>query len=957
MICRGVEETLPNAIRSLKKAGVDFLNITLNQQQEEKQIIDTCQEVDLPYQVTKFEWCNDTGKSRQFNLEHVPEGYDWLGWSDSDDTIEGNLIPIIEDAGEDEIIWLWYHYSEDVFGKVTNKFIRERLVKTSIVPPIHWEGIIHETLVGCENFKNKVSEGAYMKHHHKDENRADRNIVQLEKCLKETGNPRMMMYLGHHYSACGQPKKAVEWYEKFVDAPNIGMAEKWQGLCYAAGCCRNVGDFARALDFAFRAIRVAPEWRDAYIEISIDYYYLKEPDLAIYWAEQAKVKKQASNLLFYNPLLFNKDLPLHLALAHSQKGNFEIANQIMHGVMEDSPDDGLITEVGQRVKECLIRNKTVDGLKALCVSLYQHGEIEKLTKVKDIIPWWVEDMGEEYQSLVQGIEKKTILTSASRNKAFYMTNKEGEGKWKDADSPRYQWLIGKVKELGAKTVIDIGCGSGVLDTQLVDAGVEVFGVEANSENCDALKEKGIPYWNGFFEEFETDKHYDVAIMTEYLEHVIDPLGSFNKAAELADTVLVTVPRPVRGDTREISTNIQDHLRVVSISDIERYIADKSGRRPETIDIIDANTGDLQNLLVEVSHRLWSKKERFFKFFEAASGEEWNPHHLVPGGSETALVEVAKELDKKENLVFVYYNGERCVYNGVVYRPFGYYNSISPCSVFIASRSPGVFNQDIATKVKYLWAHDVHYGDTYNQDIEDKIDGVFLESEFHKNKWVEQYPFSKKTHVVGAGIDTNLFKGSKRIKNKFIWASAPNRGLLTVLEMWGDIRKAIPDATLDIYYGWNWFDKWGGEVKLPGLKGRITQLCGQEGVEWKGRVPHKELIKALERTDIWLYLPDTFEEVYCALAVECQAAGVLCFYQDSGALPETVGNRGVIVTKDNAVNIITSTLANKNLTKHLRSSGKKWAKKQTWSGVVERMCDIIAKDEQERDSKDSLKASQ
>lgn len=74
MICRGIEETLPDCIRSLKKAGVDFLNVTLNQQQEEKQIISVCQEVDLQFLISKFDWCNDTGKSRQFNLEQLPKG-------------------------------------------------------------------------------------------------------------------------------------------------------------------------------------------------------------------------------------------------------------------------------------------------------------------------------------------------------------------------------------------------------------------------------------------------------------------------------------------------------------------------------------------------------------------------------------------------------------------------------------------------------------------------------------------------------------------------------------------------------------------------------------------------------------------------------------------------------------------------------------------------------------------
>lgn len=119
-------------------------------------------------------------------------------------------------------------------------------------------------------------------------------------------------------------------------------------------------------------------------------------------------------------------------------------------------------------------------------------------------------------------------------------------------------------------------------------------------------------------------------------------------------------------------------------------------------------------------------------------------------------------------------------------------------------------------------------------------------------------------------------------------SAYYRGLECLLKMWPAIRKEVPDATLDIYYGWESWDAMEGangqEFKqrilalLEGLKGL--------GVTEHGRVSHEALAKAMKQTKVWAY-PTEFPEIHCITALKAQEAGCYPVTTHVGALVETV----------------------------------------------------------------------
>jgi len=118
-------------------------------------------------------------------------------------------------------------------------------------------------------------------------------------------------------------------------------------------------------------------------------------------------------------------------------------------------------------------------------------------------------------------------------------------------------------------------------------------------------------------------------------------------------------------------------------------------------------------------------------------------------------------------------------------------------------------------------------------------------------------------------------------------SSYDRGLECLLDMWPKIREQVPEATLDIYYGWNTFDQY--HAKNPERmkwKWNMIRKMNQDGVTEHGRVNHIELAKAMKEIQVWAY-PTEFTEIHCITALKAQEAGCFPVTTGVGALNETV----------------------------------------------------------------------
>lgn len=60
---------------------------------------------------------------------------------------------------------------------------------------------------------------------------------------------------------------------------------------------------------------------------------------------------------------------------------------------------------------------------------------------------------------------------------------------------------------------------------------------------------------------------------------------------------------------------------------------------------------------------------------------------------------------------------------------------------------------------------------------------------HESKW----------RIMNNGVDTLSFAPVKKIPGRMIWASSPDRGLHRLLELWPRLKRAVPEANLNVFY--------------------------------------------------------------------------------------------------------------------------------------------------------------
>lgn len=123
--------------------------------------------------------------------------------------------------------------------------------------------------------------------------------------------------------------------------------------------------------------------------------------------------------------------------------------------------------------------------------------------------------------------------------------------------------------------------------------------------------------------------------------------------------------------------------------------------------------------------------------------------------------------------------------------------------------------------------------------------------------------------------------------RIIWGSSYDRGLDILLKMWPDIKKAVPQAELHAFYGWQLFDQfYRNNPERMAWKDKVLELLKQEGTFEHGRIPQHEMKVEMLKSGVWAY-PTWFFEINCINAQKAQAYGCVPVVVNYAALKETV----------------------------------------------------------------------
>lgn len=256
-----------------------------------------------------------------------------------------------------------------------------------------------------------------------------------------------------------------------------------------------------------------------------------------------------------------------------------------------------------------------------------------------------------------------------------------------------------------------------------------------------------------------------------------------------------------------------------------------------------------------------------------------------GGSETALIEVAKHVKKitgRNVIVFNTREGEKVCESGVVYRPaqmaYEYFTEFEPKAHFAWRH-----NVKLTDAPTFLWCHDLvtHGGENHKN-----YNGIICLSEFHKNyvRIMQNIP-EEKIIVSRNGVNRDRFLSTiTKNENKIIWPSSLDRGLERAIDIVEIAReKSGRDLELHVFYGIESMYNPHLRAKADMLKAKMES---KPWVKYIGNVDQKRLAREFQESAVWLY-PATFIETYCISAIEAIYARCVPLVREIGALKNTV----------------------------------------------------------------------
>jgi FkbM family methyltransferase len=284
-------------------------------------------------------------------------------------------------------------------------------------------------------------------------------------------------------------------------------------------------------------------------------------------------------------------------------------------------------------------------------------------------------------------------------------------------------------------------------------------------------------------------------------------------------------------------------------------------------------------------------------------EEWNPliaRERGVGGSELAVVEMAKRLAAAGHGVTVYTNcGAPARYDGADWRPTR--ELLEPpapiaCDVLVLWRNASLALLPIQARARVLWVHDVHPNHLTTAALA-KIDRVLALSQWQRAVLVAQDRIPPaKTVVDRGGLDVEawaeVLATRTAISGRAVYTSCPDRGLHTLLTLWPRIRERVSFAELHVTNG---FDNAIAQAKETENATRLAELedlralaKATAGVTLHGRMPRAAYMGLVASASVWLY-PTHFDENSPATAMEAVTCGHRIVASSRAGLRELVGD--------------------------------------------------------------------
>jgi glycosyltransferase involved in cell wall biosynthesis len=273
------------------------------------------------------------------------------------------------------------------------------------------------------------------------------------------------------------------------------------------------------------------------------------------------------------------------------------------------------------------------------------------------------------------------------------------------------------------------------------------------------------------------------------------------------------------------------------------------------------------------------------FYSPNRIEPWSYRNLEIGigGSETSHIELSWRLAEKGHDVVSYTalpDGDGGEWRGVDWRDLSDADLREP-GLWIVYRHPPTFDvfEPAPDRRAWLVCQDVYYPDWVESVA--KADKIMALCTTHRSYLLNQAPYIADRLVLSSnGVRTDLIESLEPVKRNpkgLIYSSSPDRGLVSLLDIFERAREYDDELELHVFYGLDNIEmiaeKHGDRRPWQASFDARDRAKSMPGVTWHGRVGQRQLYQEFMKSAMWVY-PTDFTETSCISCMEAQAMGAI-----------------------------------------------------------------------------------
>ncbi len=292
------------------------------------------------------------------------------------------------------------------------------------------------------------------------------------------------------------------------------------------------------------------------------------------------------------------------------------------------------------------------------------------------------------------------------------------------------------------------------------------------------------------------------------------------------------------------------------------------------------------------------------------------------GSELGFIRIAEELQAAGHHVSLHTVAEQTEYNGMPVRKLT--DPIEPCDVVLAINEPDLLRKAPTGAIRLcaFWLNDTSFckvgfderADLFLSPSEPHLEQVMTNLEWRQVERTQEFPTGRGTFVPDAskwvvlplGCDPERYDArpgeampiGPKIPGRVISCSSPDRGLHHLLGAWPEIRRAVPHATLQIFYRLEpWlrgFDQtpWFPPIEPLRARANYVEEClrrfqehGGMGVTLRDSVSRETIEREMAQAEVLAFPCDTtaWSEGFSVATLEGCAARACPIISDCDAL--------------------------------------------------------------------------